>query len=274
MALQRSYYIYALKRTMRFFLHFAYDGTDFHGWQFQPNALSVQEVFENALSKLLGTKTALTAAGRTDAGVHARCMYAHFDVEKPSINHTTLSTNEFCDQLCYRLNAFLPDSIAVFDCQEVSPDAHARFDATARSYRYEISLIKDPFKINKAYYLKQALSVDAMQKAADILLEYDDFECFSRTHTDVKSFLCNITQAQWTEVDQNLYFDITANRFLRNMVRAIVGTLLEVGTHKISPEAMHRIIAGKKRSKAGASVPAHGLYLQSITYPKSIFIHG
>lgn len=240
----------------RYFIHFAYDGTNFHGWQRQPHDVSVQQVLEESLSTILRQQIDLVAAGRTDAGVHAKQMYAHFDVD--AIQPT---------DLVRKMNSFLPSTIAIYDIIAVSEQAHARFDATSRTYNYHIHTQKDPFLSDSSFYFSQTLNVGKMNEAAKIMLEYEDFECFSKTHTDVHTFLCNITEAFWQKKGHGLIFTITANRFLRNMVRAIVGTLLDIGLEKIPLEKMHEIISSKDRAQAGFSVPAHGLYLTQIKYP-------
>jgi tRNA pseudouridine38-40 synthase len=208
---------------VRYFLEFSYAGTNYHGWQSQPNAISVQEVMENALSILLKSKITLIAAGRTDTGVHARQMYAHFD---SSLNA------ESQNQIVYQLNQFLPSDIVIHSIRQVKSDTHARFDALSRTYEYHISKGKVAFENNLHYQINQNLDFKQMNDAAQILLEYDDFECFSKSKTDVKTFFCDITYAKWTNSKKGYTFTITANRFLRNMVRAIVGTLIEIGLNK------------------------------------------
>ena len=245
---------------MRYFLELSYNGKAYHGWQNQPNAISVQEVVENAISKLLNSKIKIVGAGRTDAGVHAKQMFAHFD----------LDTKIEGDDLKYKLNAFLPEDIAVHDILDVKPDAHARFNATRRSYLYRLSIEKDAFNFDSAYYLKKQLNIGLMNQATKELLGHKDFQCFSKTHTDVKTYYCDIQSANWQQIGNELHFTITADRFLRNMVRAIVGTLINVGLEKITVEDLQAIIASKNRSEAGYSVPAHGLYLTKIEYPESI----
>ena len=245
---------------MRYFLELSYNGKAYHGWQNQPNAISVQEVVENAISKLLNSKIKIVGAGRTDAGVHAKQMFAHFD----------LDTKIEGDDLKYKLNAFLPEDIAVHDIFDVKPDAHARFNATRRSYLYRLSTEKDAFNFDSAYYLKKQLNIGLMNQATKELLGHKDFQCFSKTHTDVKTYYCNIQSAKWQQIGNELHFTITADRFLRNMVRAIVGTLINVGLEKITVEDLQAIIASKNRSEAGYSVPAHGLYLTKIEYSESI----
>jgi tRNA pseudouridine38-40 synthase len=250
--------------SKRFFLEFSYAGTAYHGWQRQPNALSVQEVMEEALALLLKQQTPLTAAGRTDTGVHAKQMFAHFDADTTDL-----------EQLIFRLNQFLPNDIAVIRIREVKPRAHARFDALSRTYEYHLNNFKSPFVQGMSYGLYQPLDVEQMNKAASILLEYEDFECFSKAHTDVKTFLCTISKAVWEKSETGLVFTITANRFLRNMVRAIVGTLIEIGLGKKNIQEMHTVIESKNRSLAGYSVPAEGLFLTHIEYPNSIYLeHG
>ncbi|NDV16263.1 tRNA pseudouridine(38-40) synthase TruA [Muricauda sp. TY007] len=246
---------------MRYFIQFSYFGKAYHGWQNQPNAITVQEVLEKALSTLLREKVEVVGAGRTDAGVHARQMFAHFDF-KP-ISDT--------DDLIYRLNAFLPDDIAVQGIHQVAIEAHARFDAVQRTYEYWLVKEKDPFLFDHAHFVKHSLDIDAMNKAAKILLEYTDFECFSKSNTDVKTFNCDVREAHWKIDCDKWVFTITADRFLRNMVRAVVGTLLDVGMGKMSPEDIHQIVASKDRGEAGVSVPAKGLYLTKVSYPKEIF---
>lgn len=249
---------------MRFFLEFSYAGTHYHGWQRQPNALSVQEVMEEALSTLLKKETPLIAAGRTDTGVHARQMFAHFD--------SNGKAGEEEQSLVYQLNQFLPNDLVIHSLRAVKTDAHARFDAISRTYEYHISKGKTAFENDLHYQINKPLDFELMNAAAQILLEYKDFECFSKSKTDVKTFFCNISYAQWTNSEKGYTFTITANRFLRNMVRAIVGTLMEIGLKKKTLEDLHQIIASKKRSEAGYSVPARGLFLTKIEYPNKIFL--
>lgn len=248
---------------MRFFLEFSYAGTNYHGWQRQPNAVSVQEVLEQALETLLKTPIPLTAAGRTDTGVHARQMFAHFEHDFKYDEKT---------KLVHQLNQFLPYDIVIHSLKTVTQTAHARYDALSRTYEYHISNRKTPFENELHYELRQKLDIEAMNTAAKVLMQYEDFECFSKSKTDVKTFLCQITHAQWTVSEKGYTFTITANRFLRNMVRAIVGTLIEIGLKKKTVEDLHQIIQSKNRSSAGYSVPAQGLFLTKITYPKELFI--
>lgn len=255
---------------MRYFIQLSYNGTPYHGWQRQPNAVTVQQSIEEALSTILRTPITIMGAGRTDTGVHASMMYAHVNLIKTKDN--TVYTEEELTQLIYKLNSFLPASIAIKAIIPVREEAHARFDATYRSYLYRISPTKNPFTQERAYYYKLPLDVQRMQEASNILLDYKDFECFSRSNTDVNTYLCDIKKASWQEIEGEYHFTITADRFLRNMVRAIVGTVLDIGQGKQPISWMHEVIKGKNRSLAGASAPAHGLYLTDIGYPEHIFI--
>lgn len=249
---------------MRYFIEFSYFGKAYHGWQKQPNAITVQEVLEDAMSKLLRNKTDLVGAGRTDTGVHARQMFAHFDYE----NIYDLQ------ELIYRLNAFLPSDISVIDIKKVQPDAHARFHALQRTYEYYIVTKKNPFLNDSAHYIFQELDMAKMNEAAELLLGKKDFECFSKSNTDVYTNICTIEKAVWIKGNDQLIFTVTADRFLRNMVRAIVGTLLNVGMDKYPVANVNTILKSKDRTKAGVSVPAKGLYLTSIIYPNTIYSHG
>jgi len=243
---------------LRYFLELAYFGKAYHGWQNQPNAISVQEEIERALSVVFQHKIAIVGAGRTDAGVHAKQIFAHFDVE------TELEKEVFQ----FKLNSLLPADIALKDVFKVKPDAHARFDALSRSYEYHIVQQKNPFLEDRSYFLKNKLDVEKMNRAAEILKDYTNFKCFSKSKTDVKTYNCKISEAVWKTENEVLVFHITADRFLRNMVRAIVGTLLEIGFGKQPVESMHEIIKSKDRSKAGTSVPAKALFLTRVTYPE------
>ena len=248
---------------MRFFIDISYDGTNYHGWQIQPNARTVQHQINNALSTILNCNISVVGAGRTDTGVHAKEMMTHFDAD------LSLETEK---NLPYLLNRYLNEEIVIHRLERVKADAHARFDATARTYEYHLGFEKDPFKPQMYYYFHQPVSLEKMNEAAQILLEYKDFEAFAKSHSDVKTFLCDITKAHWDSSAKGAIFTITANRFLRNMVRAIVGTLIEVGTGKIEVADMHKIIQSKNRGEAGFSVPAAGLYLTEIQYPKKIYL--
>lgn len=247
---------------MRYFLGFSYKGTSYHGWQIQPNAITIQEVLEDRMSKLLGNEIKLVGAGRTDAGVHAKFMIAHFDAE--------ISDSE---KFIYRLNSFLPQDIAVHSLYKMKPDAHARFDATERTYHYYINYNKNPFKTELSWLWNyEALDVVKMNEAAALLLKFDDFTSFARLHTDNKTNICNVRYAVWSEENGNLKFEITADRFLRNMVRSIVGTLVEIGKGKISLDEFIEIIEKKDRKFAAASAPAHGLFLTHVAYPKDLYL--
>lgn len=222
----------------------------------QSNASSVQEILNKALSVLLNSPISIMGAGRTDTGVHAREMYAHFDFETPID----------VPVLVHKLNSYLPKDIAIFDLILVHDDAHCRFDATKRTYEYHINTVKNPFLQELSWYFNQKLDVALMNEAAKILLNHTDFQCFSKVNTDVNTFDCTVFEAYWKNENNKLVFTISANRFLRNMVRSIVGTLINIGLGKISLTDFENIIASKSRKKAGFSVPAHGLYLTDITY--------
>ena len=241
---------------MRYFIKFSYNGTNYHGWQSQPNAVSVQETLGKAVSIILNSEIDLMGAGRTDTGVHAKIMYAHFDFEK------TIDS----ENIIHKLNSYLPKDIAVFKIIPVHDDAHARFDATKRTYEYHINAVKDVFLQDQSWYYHQELDVNLMNKAAEELMNHIDFQCFSKVNTDVNTFNCKITEAYWKQDNNTLIFTISADRFLRNMVRAIVGTLLNVGLKKITIDDFNAIIESKNRNEAGFSVPAHGLYLTAIEY--------
>ncbi|WP_298499612.1 tRNA pseudouridine(38-40) synthase TruA [uncultured Algibacter sp.] len=247
---------------MRYFIELSYNGKGYHGWQNQPNAITVQEVVEKALSTLLNEPVSIMGAGRTDAGVHATQMFAHFDTD------TVFNT----PNLIFKLNSFLPADIAIHDIFKVKPDVHARFHALSRAYLYRVAVKKNVFNVDSCFYVKHGLDVDKMNEASKILLEYKDFQCFSKSNTDVKTYNCDIVQAEWLVKDDELHFVIKANRFLRNMVRAIVGTMINIGLEKIEVEELHTIIKSKNRSEAGFSVPAHGLFLTHVEYPKDILL--
>lgn len=245
----------------RFFVKLSYDGTVYSGWQIQPGAPTVQQTLNNALSILLREDVETTGAGRTDAGVHATTFVAHFDTQK---------TRDELDipPLIHKLNRILPSDIAILQIEAVLPEVHARFSALSRTYHYFICTRKDPFLVGRSWLFQRKLNMEAMQQAAELLLGYEDFESFSKTNTQVKTFLCRISRAKWEQEEGLLKFEITADRFLRNMVRAIVGTLVEVGLGKISPNDFADIIESKDRSQAGYSVPACGLFLTDIQYPQ------
>ena len=246
---------------MRYFVTFSYNGTDFHGSQTQPNGITVQQVMEEALATILRVPTPLTFAGRTDAGVHAEMMVAHFDTEKPIPANLTA-----------RLNNLLPPSIAIRDIRRVQDEAHARFDAVERTYRYRITTRKDPFAYQYRTRVAAGLDFEAMNRAAERLLGRQDFASFCRTHTDVKTTICDVREARWVvENESEAYFVITADRFLRNMVRAVVGTLFEVGKGRMTADQVADIIAAKNRCRAGHSAPAEGLSLVKVKYINTIF---
>ncbi len=243
---------------MRYFITLSYDGTRFHGWQIQPNGISVQGELQHALSLLLRQDIQLTGAGRTDTGVHARMMVAHFD---------TGTLNYSLHDLAFKLNRFLPRDIAIQKIEPVSNDLHARFSATSRTYRYFVHSGKQPFLRHYSLQLHYEPDYALMNEAAAILLDYDDFGAFCKSHTDVKTTLCHITHAQWHQLsDHEWYFEITANRFLRNMVRAVVGTLVDVGRHRLTLNEFRKVVEGKQRTEAGESMPANALFLENITY--------
>lgn len=246
---------------MRYFVELSYNGKNYHGWQIQPNAISIQEVLENALSLLLGDKIVVVGCGRTDTGVHASQYFLHFEI------------NERFDEkkILFKLNAFLPEDIAIINIFLVQDVNHARFDAISRSYEYRIFLGKTPFLLSTLCQIQhKKIDIEEMNGAAKILYEYENFKCFSKSNTDVKTFNCSVLNAEWVQNGNYLTFYITANRFLRNMVRAIVGTLLDVGLHKTSVGDFRKIIEGQDRSLAGTSAKAKGLFLTNVEYPKEI----
>ena len=242
----------------RYFVTLSYDGTRYHGWQIQPNGVSVQERLQEALSTLLREPIAVTGAGRTDAGVHARKMVAHFDWKGDAIDG---------QQLAYKLNRLLPYDIAVSKVEMVSEDMHARFSATSRMYRYYIHTTKDPFQRAYSCEIHYPLDFAKMNDAAQILMTYEDFGAFCKSGADVKTTLCQVTKAEWVQTSPTTwYFEIRANRFLRNMVRAVVGTLIEVGRGRLSLDDFKKVIEGKQRSDAGESMPGNALFLEDIVY--------
>jgi tRNA pseudouridine38-40 synthase len=276
----------------RYFIELSFDGARYHGWQIQKNAISVQEVLNEKLSVILRQPIETTGCGRTDTGVHAKEFFAHFDAEgfivdsswfiennenleghgqhtvagsiEATMNYelSTMNYNTFLRSI----NSILPPNIAIKRIFSVAPDAHARFDATLRTYEYYIHFNKDPFKNGYSWELRDRPDIDLMNKAANILMEYTDFSCFSKSNTQVKTNLCKIRKAEWAINGDGIVFKISADRFLRNMVRAIVGTLIMVGKKEIEPEAVRNIIESKNRSNAGTSVPACGLFLTKVEY--------
>lgn len=246
----------------RYFIYLGYNGKRYCGWQVQPNGPTVQAWVEKALTTLLRQPTLVVGAGRTDAGVHARSMVAHFD------GPDTLTDLLFFAE---KLNRLLPKDIAVYRIVPVRPDAHARFDATSRTYKYYVTARKDPFNYESVYKFSGKLDFEAMNDACRLLFDYLDFTSFSKLHTDVKTNNCRIYQAVWEPEGDDWVFTIRADRFLRNMVRAIVGTLFEVGRGKLSVEGFRRVIEAKDRGQAGTSAPGHALYLSNVTYPEELF---
>ncbi|WP_455639522.1 tRNA pseudouridine(38-40) synthase TruA [Parabacteroides sp.] len=247
----------------RYFIYLGYNGKSFNGWQVQPNGLTVQQCIEEALATLLRRPVPIVGAGRTDAGVHARLMVAHFDWEEGITDLPFLAE---------KLNRLLPKDIAVYRIVPVKPDAHARFDATSRTYKYYITTRKDPFNYDLVYKMSGKLDFEAMNEACKVLFDFIDFTSFSKLHTDVKTNNCRIYQAGWKQEEDGVWvFTVQADRFLRNMVRAIVGTLLEVGRGKLTVDGFRQVIEAKDRCKAGISVPGHALYLVDVTYPEELF---
>ncbi|QEC76173.1 tRNA pseudouridine(38-40) synthase TruA [Mucilaginibacter ginsenosidivorax] len=260
----------------RYFIELAYDGTAYHGWQVQQNAHSVQEALNKALSTILRQPIETTGCGRTDTGVHAKEFFAHFDVEgvdsplsmdngDETKGSHGLSTIDYGLKI-RGLNSILPADIAIKNIIPVSPGAHARFDATLRSYQYHVHFNKDPFLRGYSWQLRDVPDMELMNQAAAMIMDYIDFSCFSKSNTQVKTNNCKISRAEWVKTEQGMVFHISADRFLRNMVRAIVGTLMMVGRKEIPPEAVRQIIESKNRSNAGMSVPACGLYLTEVKY--------
>lgn len=240
----------------RYFIELSFDGSAYHGWQIQPHSPSVQEVLQRALSTLLGAEVVVTGAGRTDTGVHARTMVAHFDWQEPLD----------APQMMYRLNRILPRDIAVKSVREVAESLHARFSAVSRTYHYYVHQQKNPFLRHYSWEVHYDLDFDLMNRAAEYLLTVEDFGAFCKAGSDAKTTLCHVTEARWVKTDDKWCFVITANRFLRNMVRAVVGTLIEVGRHRMTLEEFKQVIACGSRSAAGESVPAHGLFLWDVAY--------
>jgi tRNA pseudouridine38-40 synthase len=246
---------------MRYFFEISYEGTRYNGWQSQLNAIGIQTIVEDALSKIFRSSVTIVASGRTDTGVHCRQQFFHTDLTMPFDQ----------DQLMIKLNSLLPKDIAIHSIRKAKPDAHARYDAVERTYHYFIVREKDPFSQGRAWFCYKSLDIKTMNEAAALLKGMQDFECFSKVKTDVNHFLCDIKVAEWEEKGKFLQFTITANRFLRGMVRAIIGTLVDVGSGKTSKEEFETIIKSRNRKLAGANVPAHGLYLVRVKYPDTVF---
>ncbi len=247
--------------TNRYLIRLAYHGKRFCGWQVQPNAVTVQGVLQHELSKLLRNDVEITGCGRTDTGVHATNFYAHFDFE--SLPYTE-------ETLVFKLNSMLNDDIAIMEIREVSKDFHARFSAISRTYEYHIHQHKNPFRSDRSLLLHWPLDIDNMNRAAETLIRKADFSSFSKTGSLTKTNICDVKEAGWRKTDDELIFRITADRFLRNMVRAIVGTMIDVGRGRIRQEEVADILAKRNRSEAGFSAPAHGLFLVDVAYPEGL----
>jgi tRNA pseudouridine38-40 synthase len=249
---------------LRYLLELSFNGANYHGWQIQPNSSSVQETIEKVISTILSEKISIVGAGRTDTGVHASYFCAHFDHK-----------NEIEDKVdfIYKLNSFLPVDISINNIYKVKNDFHARFDAISRTYQYKLHTEKNPFLANNSYYLRKDIDFNKMNLAVLKLFNYKDFKCFSKSNTDVHTFDCEIKSASWTFKENHWVFEISANRFLRNMIRAIVGTLIEIGEGKYEISHLDHVIKSKNREVAGYSVPAQGLYLSNIMYPKNFLLN-
>lgn len=257
----------------RRFIYISYDGSRYHGWQIQPGDITVQEEVEKAMSMLLRDCIKVTAAGRTDTGVNADMMPAHFDCQTDVFRNFALHANSFEEQLMYRMNKILPRDIAIRAIRRVCPEAHARFSATSRTYHYYISLAKDPFNYRYRLCMPQSPDFGIMNEAAGQLLGVHDFECFSKSHPDVKTSVCSVSRALWEQTGEDEWrFVITANRFLRNMVRAIVGTLLDIGLGRQRIEDLIDIMQSRDRRMAGESVKGEALFLHDVEYPEKIFL--
>ncbi|MDF1574403.1 MAG: tRNA pseudouridine(38-40) synthase TruA [Bacteroidales bacterium] len=258
----------------RYFIHMAYDGSDYYGWQIQPDKPTVQKVLEHALSILLKKKTAVTGAGRTDAGVHATYFMAHFDLKPEMLitgSGSSADPDPSSDRFLFKLNRFLPPDIVVYKIFPVQEDMHARFSALYRTYQYHISSIKPLFQRNYCHYVYGELDTESIRHCCQIILENSDFTSFAKLHTDVKTNNCKLIRALWNEVENGYVFEITADRFLRNMVRSLTGTLLDVGLGKLDADAFKKIVEAKDRGKASSSAPAQGLFLVDIGYPGNRF---
>jgi tRNA pseudouridine38-40 synthase len=247
---------------MRYFLDISYDGTDYHGWQTQPNARTVQEILDKCLSTILRQPIESVGSGRTDTGVHARQQWVHFDVREPIA---------LKPDLCYRLNRLLPPDISANNLNPVGPEAHTRFDAVARTYEYHLTFRKDPFRQRYAHYVSRPVSLELLNEATAHLLTQEDFTSFSKVKGDTLHYRCQVHQAIWESTEYGLRFTIRANRFLRGMVRLVVGTLLDVGSGKITPDTFNRILAAHDRRQASGAAPAAGLFLTRVTYPDNYF---
>ena len=242
----------------RYFIEFSYDGSNYHGLQKQPNLLTIQETIEINMNKYLGINSNLTLAGRTDTGVHAKQMFAHFDID--------LDFQQ--DNFCRSMNKMLPKDITIESLSLVTNESHARFDASSRTYEYFVNSKKNPFNYKFSYYLKHDIDIKKMNKSCIRLISHTDFKCFSKSNTDVKTYNCDISYSNWDVLDEGIRFKITANRFLRNMVRSIVGTMIDIGSSKISDTDFQKILDSRDRSEAGLSVPSSGLFLTNVPYPQ------
>ncbi len=249
----------------RYFIQLSYNGKYFHGWQVQENAITVQGILEKALNTLLGNTIKTTGAGRTDSGVHARNFIAHFDHSETHLHQD--------EKLIYKLNKLVGKDIVVEKMVKVKNDAHARFDAISRTYKYYISTQKDPFNRDFCYEFEGKLDVDRMDQGAKLLMGYNDFKSFCKLHSDVKTTLCKLYCSEWSQEGKFLVYTVTADRFLRNMVRAMVGTMFELGRNKIDIDLFKQIIEAGDRNIAGASILAKGLFLMGIEYPENIFLN-
>lgn len=247
---------------MRFFLDISYQGTSYHGWQVQNNAHTVQGEINNALSTLLRTPTDCLGSGRTDTGVHATHQIAHFDTD------LQLDAEDFA----YKLNSFLPKTISINNCTRVRDEAHARFDADMRSYEYHLHHHKNPFKQGLSYCFNVSLDLTAIHHACDLIADWENFQAFSRVQTEVNNFLCQIKEIKWVQANDAAVFHVSANRFLRGMVRAMVGTLLEVGQGRMSLDQLKLVLESGDRKRAGRAVPAEGLFLTRVSYPDHIYL--
>ncbi len=247
---------------MRYFFEISYNGANYHGWQSQSNAIGIQQKVEETLTQLFREKISIVGSGRTDTGVHCKQQFFHADIDK-----------EFdSDNLIIRLNSFLPKDIAIRSIKKVKPDASARYEAFERTYEYHITRTKDPLREGLSFYFYKPIDLPTLRQAATLLIGKHDFECFSKVKTDVNHFICDVKQAEWNQKGDLLVFTITANRFLRGMVRAIIGTLLDTATRKMTIEEFRSVLKSKDRKKAGMNAPPEGLFLMSVKYPKSIFI--
>jgi len=261
--LLNSYICRKIRVKTRYFIFISYKGTSYHGWQVQPNSVTIQQIIDSALTTILNENISTTGAGRTDAGVHALVFCAHFDSLSSDLAEKK--------NLVFRLNRFLPNDISVSGISRVLPDAHARFSAVSRTYRYNVSTVKNPFLDDSSWFIHGKIDINILNRACRILMKYSDFTSFSKLHSDAKTNVCTIYSAAWEENDGKLVFTIKADRFLRNMVRAIAGTMIEAGSGKISLKEFEEIIRAKDRCRAGKSAPAKGLFLVDIEYPGEIF---